>query len=283
MCLLLEHFYRFGSVILQLTAPAFTENERLKRFACSPQPPDLTLRIHPAGTLRLPAGIPRSGKDADWYKTAQGNIAVVKNEEGIPLWIAEYRNDGSVEAAFNTAAGVPLTTFVVTEILNLPRLLLLKEAVLLHASFIATQGQAILFTGKKQVGKSTQAALWERYADAEVVNGDRAMLERRGNAYYACGTPYAGTSKICLNAAYPIRAVVILSQGERNEVRPASAGEAVRALLEGCTVDSGDEALMSRFLGVAEGIAVSVPFFVLRCLPDASAVECLKNALSLTQ
>ena len=282
MSLLLERFYRFGSVVLRLSAPAFTEQERLKQFVCSPQPPDLTLRINPAGTLRLPAGLPRYRQDADWYKTEQGDIAVVKTDEGMPIWMAEYRNDGSAAAEFNTNAGIPLTTFVVTEILNLPRLLLSKGAVLLHASFIAADGKAILFTGKKQVGKSTQAALWERYTGAKVVNGDRAMLERRGSLYYACGVPYSGTSKICRNADYPIRAVVILSRGERNVVRPATAGEAVRSLLEGCTVDSADEALMSRFLGIAEDIAVSVPFFVLRCLPDESAVVCLKNALTLT-
>ena len=79
----------------------------------------------------------------------------------------------------------------------------------------------------------------------------------------------------------PIRAVVILSQGERDRARPASPGEALRALLSGCTVDRADPAQMDLLLNAAEGVAATVPFIALRCLPAESAVACLRQALPL--
>ena len=204
---------------------------------------------------------------------------MVKDPDGSLLWVAEYRRSGVVEAEVCSASGMPLTSFVVSEIIDLPRLLLQKGSLLLHASYIVTEGQAILFTAKKKTGKSTQAALWQRYAGAEIVNGDRAMIERRDDTYYACATPYAGTSKICRTTDAPLRAVVILSQGDRNEARPAVPGEAFRALLSGCTVDRADEAQIELFLSAAEEIASSVSFYSLRCLPEESAVIALQNVL----
>ena len=257
----------------------FTESAQWEQFSCPPGQPDLTVRIRPAADPRVPSGKPRHTPEAEWYRTDQGEAAVVKDMDGNVLWVAEYRRDGAVETWFSTVSGVPLTSFVISEIINLPRLLLQRGSLFLHASYIVTEGQAILFTAKKQTGKSTQAALWQRYAGAEIVNGDRAMIERRGDTYYACATPYSGTSKICGKTDAPLRAVVILSQGDRSEARPASPGEALRALLAGCTVDRTAEPQMELFLNAAEGIAASVPFYVLRCLPDESAVTALQQAL----
>ena len=276
-----DRYYRFGSVTLCLSAPPFTESARWEQFSCPPGPADLTVRIRHEADPRVPSGQPRHTPTAEWYRTENGDAAVVKDLQGQLLWIAEYRSDGVVDAAVNTESGMPLTSFVVSEIIDLPRLLLRRGSVFLHASYILYGGQAILFTAPKQTGKSTQAALWQRFAGAETVNGDRAMMEWREGVCWACATPYAGTSKICRRVDAPVRAVVILSQGEGNEARRAAPGEALRALLNGGTVDRADPEQMALFLNAAETIAGAVPFYTLRCLPDEGAVDCLKKALAI--
>ena len=276
-----DRYYRFGSATLCLSAPPFTESDRWEQFTCPPGPADLTVRIRNKADPQVPPGKPRHTPGAEWYRTENGATAVVRDLQGMLLWVAEYRDNGAVEAEVNTASGMPLTSFVVSEIIDLPRLLLRRGSLFLHASFVLYGGQAILFTAPKQTGKSTQAALWERHAGAETVNGDRALIETRGGVCYACATPYAGTSKICRRVDAPIRAVVILSQGKENEARRATAGEAFRALLEGGTVDRADPEQMALFLNAAEVIAASLPFYALRCLPDEGAVDCLKKALAL--
>ena len=62
----------------------------------------------------------------------------------------------------------PLWDTMLFEALNLPDLLLQKGAGLLHASLISTGAGGLLFAGPKQQGKSTQAALWRQYRDAEI-------------------------------------------------------------------------------------------------------------------
>ena len=269
--------------MLRLSAPGFTESAQLRKFSCDAQQPHLTVRILPEKDPRRPAGVPQAEGDTFRYRTERGEAVAVENTGGTTLWIAEYDFCGNVEAHFNTSAGIRLTSFVVSEIMDLPRLLLSRNAVVLHASFIVTDGEAILFTAKKQTGKTTQAALWERCVGARIINGDRAMIEKRGDTFYACGIPYSGTSRICLRGDFPIRAVVILSQGAENEARPAAGGEAFRALLSGCTIDTDNETQMRIFLQIAENIASSVPFFHLSCRPDEGAVACLQEALSITK
>lgn len=269
--------------MLRLNAPEFTESAQLRKFACDAQQPHLTVRILPEKDPQPPAGPPRQEGDTFRYRTERGEAVAVESSGGTTLWIAEYDFRGSVEARFNSSAGIRLTSFVVSEIMDLPRLLLCRNAVILHASFIVTDGEAILFTAKKQTGKTTQAALWERCVGARIINGDRAMIEKRGDAFYACGIPYSGTSRICQRGDYPIRAIVILSQGEKNEVWPAAGGDAFRALLEGCTIDTDNGTQMSIFLQIAENIASSVPFFHLSCRPDEGAVACLQKALAITK
>lgn len=61
----------------------------------------------------------------------------------------------------------------------------------LHSAYIVTRGgEGILFSGPSGIGKSTQAALWERFAGARTVNGDRALVPaRRKNGRRRDSTP----------------------------------------------------------------------------------------------
>ena len=275
----MTRYYRFGASVLRLDAPEFPESEQLRRFACRPCKADLSARIRYAPQPVLPAGKARRDGDTERYQTEYGETVAVRGRGGVLLWAASYGEDGCVDCAFSASSGTPLTAFVVSEILDLPRLLLCRGVLVLHASFIEYKGRAILFTAPKRTGKSTQARLWQTNAGAAVINGDRALIERRGGEWYACGLPYSGTSGICRNASFPLEAVVILSQGERNVIRRAASGEAVRALMTGCTYDAASERSVSAFLNAAEPLSLGVPFYKMACLPDASAVECLKNAL----
>lgn len=66
----------------------------------------------------------------------------------------------------------------ICDLLGLERLLLSRQGLLLHASFIRWQDRGILFSAPSGTGKSTQADLWVRHRGAEVINGDRAALRR---------------------------------------------------------------------------------------------------------
>lgn len=158
-------------------------------------------------------------------------------------------------------------------------LALCADALPMHASHIQTDGRAILFTAPSGVGKSTQAALWQQYRGAKIVNGDKALVFPGCAPVVASGLPYCGTSGICKNATAPLEAIVVLEQGRENRITRLSGGKAVIRLMTGviCPIWHGPD--RERALSLAIRLAEQIPVLLLQCLPEESAVLCLENAL----
>ncbi len=161
--------------------------------------------------------------------------------------------------------------------LDLPSVLLYKGIGILHCSFIEYNGSAILFAGNKQVGKSTQAALWERHANAEVINGDRAALMIDNGIIYACGIPFCGTSQICKNKKYPLKAIVCPSKDIENSTKRLMPIETFTELIGKFTYERYDRKSAEIITDLTMKIAENIPVYKFQCVKDATAVEFLKN------
>ena len=159
------------------------------------------------------------------------------------------------------------------------RLLIRAGRAVLHAAFVEWQGRGIAFTAPSGTGKSTQAALWEKYAGAETVNGDRMAFGLRAGRLWGFGIPIAGSSQIIRNRALPLGAVVLLEQGPENLVFRESPARALPFLLSQTTVNRWDGAFMDGVMDLLEALLRQLPVFRLRCRPDAGAVSCLRAAL----
>ncbi len=170
-----------------------------------------------------------------------------------------------------------LREVTVFDALDLPSMLLQKGTGIMHCSFIEYEGQAILFAGNKQVGKSTQAALWEEYMNAEIINGDRAGLFVENDKIYACGVPFCGTSGICKNNKYPLKAIVCPSKSNVNAINKMSPIEAFAGLLGKFTYDCSDKDSVEAVTALAMRIAESIPVYDFKCLKDETAVSFLKS------
>ena len=167
----------------------------------------------------------------------------------------------------------------VFECIDLPSMLLKKDIGIIHCSFVEHDGSAILFVGDKQVGKSTQASLWEKYKNADIVNGDRAGVYYADGKFYAEGIPFCGTSKICKNKKFPIKALVCLSKGTHNEIKKLSATEGFMGILGKFTYTNTKE-YIELVMSIVGKMAEKVPIFDYSCLKDESAVDFLCNELS---
>lgn len=145
---------------------------------------------------------------------------------------------------------------------------------IMHASFIAVGGEGILFTAPRQTGKSTQARLWNEYNNAEIINGDKALVYIKDGRVFASGLPYCGSSNICLNVTVPVKCIVKLCRGE-NKLEKLTPFLAVREILNGCYLPFGIE----KILPVAEKTAEEISVYKFDCKPDFSAVKTLENEL----
>lgn len=159
------------------------------------------------------------------------------------------------------------------------RQLLIRNACILHASYVDIGGEAILFTGPSGIGKSTQADLWTKYGPAQVINGDRALLRQFNGKWHVFGYPSSGTSGICINRSMPLKAIVVLKQAADNQVEPLRASEKIRALLAATELYPWDSSEIDMALHTAGEITAEIPVVRLSCRPDRNAVEVLKAYL----
>ena len=155
--------------------------------------------------------------------------------------------------------------------------------VILHSSFVAYRGEAILFTAPSGTGKSTQAELWRMHCKgAEVINGDRSILAVDSKAVTAYGIPLCGTSGITKNRSMPVRAVIVLRKGEENRIRRLRGREAFALLFSECGINVWSRDDMGRIMQIVSGITETAPVYLYECLPDISAVDALASELGFT-
>lgn len=165
------------------------------------------------------------------------------------------------------------------DLLGLETLLLKYDGLLLHSSFIRWRGEGILFSAPSGTGKSTQADLWVKYEDAEILNGDRAGLRCCGRRWMAFGLPLAGSSYIFRNEAAPVSAVVTLAQGSVNRIRRLEPMEAFRRLYPETTIHQWHRSSAEKAVSLLMNLISQVPVFLLECRPDEEAVRLLKETI----
>lgn len=149
----------------------------------------------------------------------------------------------------------------------------------LHSSYIVYQNQAILFSAPSGTGKSTQADLWKKYRNIEIINGDRTLLTLKDDCFFANGWPVCGSSEICFNQTYPIKAIVLLQQGKQNQISQLSYIEKTKRLLKEITINYHNQEYLDNALVFIEQLIKKIPIINLSCTISKEAVECLDDYL----
>ena len=275
--------YRFGGRIIAIESPApFVESGMCRPFEAAGRP-NHTIAVRFSDTLpHAPADALRQGPVHRWYDAGGCHtLHCYSLLSAAPQFICAVTLGGRTELTFSHFYREHLSSRAILESAGLFELLAMHRQLVLHASYVLTaQSGAILFSGPSGVGKSTQAALWERFAGARVINGDRALV--RLDNLTANGIFYSGTSGICENVSAPIRAVVLLAQRPENTLTVARPAAAFAALLSQCAYYPWDERSAARMTDLAAQLVSSLPVYQLGCRPDASAVSLLQAELRRT-
>ncbi len=169
----------------------------------------------------------------------------------------------------------------VLTLMDLEATLLHFNALIIHASFIRLNGKGVIFSAPSGTGKSTQADLWKKYANAEILNGDRVALRESVGVWNAYGLPYAGTSGIYRNETAPLTAIVALRQADKNSIRRINGRDAFRYLYPETMIHRWDRDFENKATSLLLDILQRVPIFLLECRPDKAAVEMLMEQIDL--
>ena len=149
--------------------------------------------------------------------------------------------------------------------------LLSYQGVMLHASCVEYDGQAICFSAPPGVGKSTHAEKWVRLFGASILNDDKPALRRHPDGWYAHGTPWSGKHDLNSNRRAPLKAICFLFRGEETKLTPLTPSQALPLFLSQTVFRLGREN-MDRLLPLADALLREVPLWRLDCtIGDESA------------
>lgn len=154
-----------------------------------------------------------------------------------------------------------------------------KQAMVLHCSVLKVEDGVILFSGPSGIGKSTQAGLWTKYRGAGVINGDRTLLKKEDGQWMSLGWPICGSSEICHNETYPVKAVVFLEQAKDNQGMKLRYFDSIKAMISQITVNGWNPGFVEQIWNLTEDFAAQVPVFQYACNMEESAVDVLDDLL----
>lgn len=164
-------------------------------------------------------------------------------------------------------------------LLGLEKLMVAQNALILHSAYMCRSGKAILFSAPSETGKSTQAALWEKYRGTKTINGDRSLLICEEEGWSAYGWPICGSSEICHNEHYPIEAIVMLYQAKENKIRRLNLLESMKKLMSQITINMWNTEFQMRAMDLIQQLAEGIPVYELGCDMSENAVKCLEEML----
>ena len=149
-----------------------------------------------------------------------------------------------------------------------------------HGSVVAVDGQGYLFTAKSGTGKSTHTALWREYLGdkAVMINDDKPMLKITDSGVTAYGTPYNGKHRLGCNMSVPLKAICILTRGEKNSIVRIDKAEAYAMLLQQ-VYRPQDPLQMAKTLKLVDRLAANTELYKLACNMDIEAAEVAYNGM----
>lgn len=155
------------------------------------------------------------------------------------------------------------------------RELLHFDGMMLHASAVALNGKAYLFSGPCGMGKSTHTRLWRQlFGDAaQVFNDDKPALRRLDGHWFAYGTPWCGKDGININMKVPLAGICFLRRGDQNVIRQLSVQEATANIISQTLRRFRNVERLDLMLSHVEKLVQEIPVYELFNKPELDAAQ----------
>ena len=283
----MEFYFTLAGSVVHVTGddPAFSQDTGfLAEYLVAPQEPDREMvcrmveHLSPPGGERMFSDPARQIYfDADAVITYHGAVS----DDLSRAYMRVRRLGNRIEAEYKrSAAPYGISTKDILKALEVEHISVDNGGFILHASCIEYGGKAIVFTAPSGTGKSTQADLWKVHRGAEIINGDRIMIQSGEDGFVIRGIPFAGSSGISKNRVLPLAAIVYLKQASENRVVPLRGMEAFKRVWEGCSVHVWNRKDVENCTETVMQVVSGVPILRLECTPDIFAVEALEAILN---
>ncbi len=147
-----------------------------------------------------------------------------------------------------------------------------QNGVILHSAGLVFDGQAYIFSGRSNAGKTTlthkafESGAW-------VLSDDINLVLPHEQGYQAHAVPFTGEFGRTLQheggqKSYPVAGIVLLEQADTLETSPVSPSAAMARLLTGCPFVNTDPEESAALFDVLTGLVAKVPVIRLRSRRD---------------
>ena len=155
-----------------------------------------------------------------------------------------------------------------------------RGGAVVHSSSIAYKNKGLLFSAPSGTGKSTHTGLWEKVypGDVEIINDDMPVVRKINGVWNLCGTPWSGKSERNINKIVPLRGLVFLERGDRNEIREASKAESIYRIM-GQTMLPVYKELMNTVVNNIGEILSEIKVYILKCTISDEAPKTVKEKI----
>lgn len=190
--------------------------------------------------------------------------------------------DAEAEAArrFFTGGGRPAHVAWTALYRKICGFVLAHDAFLMHCAVIGYEGRGYAFSAPSGTGKTTHIRLWQQVFGADkvqIVNGDKPILRRFGDTFYAYGTPWCGKEGYNTNTRGPLAGLCFVERWTENSIRRMTVEEAVPHLFTQIMV--GDSPDLGRQMELADALLTDVPCYLLRCNMDPAAAVAARDGM----
>lgn len=279
--------FRFADITLCISRKSpFCVSQTLQRFAVSEPSADLTVMMDQPDPQMEKMTLPYVGEDLfrRYYTNGSAFRIEMKGANGSSTAILTCR--AGREALhycvyFKADSATSITGWLT--LLPMAWLLYPYKVLFLHASRVAWEGGAILFSAASGVGKTTQAKLWQTYGGGRIAGNDRTLLRRKNGVWQSYGYFEDGDAPIARPERLPLRAIVLLEQAEENRVRRHAPARAVQLLMAQTVLAQWDEAMRQSLLNEWLTLVQEIPIYRLQCRADQDAVLCLQRQLQIDE
>lgn len=282
-----KNYYKIGGIVIEVdsTFPFYVANG--VDFLCDPTTPDYRFQFEQVNDIpKLMDGFQKVGETM-WSHEYQNEAGVFLRAF---LWKDKYYSEISIlgkeeGVCYYASADILMERakegFELLMYLCIEKILIQFGGLVLHSSHIKIDGKGLVFSAPSQVGKSTQAELWKKYANADIINGDRSVLRKIGGQWYVFGCPMCGTSGIHIQSSEPLSNIIMLAQNQTNILKKLSIREAFHMLYPQITVAYWDTAYIDKIMKLLEDLLIEIPVWFYACTKEYEAVTVLKDTLNI--
>lgn len=149
------------------------------------------------------------------------------------------------------------------------------DGFMLHASAVAIDNKAYLFSAKSGTGKSTHTELWQRHFGEDraiIINDDKPAIRFVDNQFYVYGTPWSGKSDKNHDLKVPLKCIVFIERSETNWINLIDGKQALKSILDQ-TLRPKQLAKMDKLLALVDKLLKTIPIYKMGCNISEDAVR----------